>query len=99
MTSPMNLILENHCRNSYERLLLLQPHVHTDGLWRSGSEFFIVCPGAKSLQADDGTPIEDWFLGHAIMGVPIQFVATAPPSATRIPTRSARELAQGRGGG
>lgn len=95
----MDLVTENHCRNSYERLLLGQPQIRTGGMWRTEQGFFIVCPDLKIARAHDGTPIEHWFSGVKIVGAPVKLVEAVPDGATRVAMRTAADLASGRGGG
>jgi hypothetical protein len=63
-----------------------------------GADYFIVCSGVDSATAEDGTPIRTWFEGHAkIMCAPVILVASIPPNAVEVPTRTLAELAIAKG--
>jgi hypothetical protein len=64
-------------RKSYERLLLLQPHLRVSGLWQKDQFFFVVCPNLEDgLLTHDGQPLETWWDESArTLGVPMQLVA------------------------
>jgi hypothetical protein len=88
-----------YARWSYERLLLLQPHIRVAGLWKHDQWFYAVCPDLeKGLAADDGQKLSQWFdnQGRAI-GSPIRLVSRAPDGAVRVRERNAKELAELRG--
>lgn len=94
----MDTVIENHCRNSYERLLLQQPHIRTEGLWKHGDRFFILCPGLSSLQADNGKPLNGWFQSAIkVAGAPVILADAIPDGAVRVLARSVDDLAQARG--
>ena len=83
-------------RWSYERLLLLQPHVGVEGLWKMGKHFFAVCPELDhGLKTEDGQSLDDWFRnsGRAV-GSPIRLVSAPPKNAVRVQERTAVELAE-----
>ena len=85
----------HYARWSYERLLLLQPHVRVTGLWKKGRWFYAVCPDLSSgLMVSDGKSLEQWFEheGRAL-GSPIRLVALPPEDSTPVPERSADEVA------
>lgn len=86
-------------RWSYERLLLMQPHITVQGLWKLGDWFYALCPDLdKELKAKNGQPLQKWFesSGRAA-GSPIHLSATIPQGATRVPERTAEERAMLRG--
>jgi hypothetical protein len=88
-----------YARWSYERLLLLQPHIRVAGLWRHDQWFYAVCPDLEEgLTADDGQQLSKWFnnKGRAASS-PIRLVSRAPDGAVRVRERSAKELAELRG--
>lgn len=81
-------------RWSYGRLLISQPHVRVEGLWRSPERHFVVCPNVDRDRATDGRSLREWFdnSGRAITS-PIHIVAAVPEGAERVEARSAEELA------
>jgi len=84
-----------YARWSYERLLLLQPHIQVTGLWKKDNWFYAVCPGLSAdLKAADGSPLVEWFdrSGRAA-GSPIRLEARQPQGATRVPERTLDEVA------
>ena len=63
-----------YARACYDTLVVMQPHVRTEGLWRVGDDFQIVCPNLETEIADDGRPIADWFEDAMVAGAPVRLM-------------------------
>ena len=76
-------------RKSYERLLLLQPHIRVGGLWQKDHRFFVVCPDLHDgLLTHDGQPLNEWWNDSArVVGAPMELVSAVPEGAVRLPER------------
>jgi hypothetical protein len=85
---------DHYARWSYEQLLLQQPHVGFDGLWRVGFHHYVVCPTADTALTPEGEGLRAWF-HHKCRAVtsPIEIVTTRPEGAERVPERTASERA------
>jgi hypothetical protein len=86
-------------RKSYERLLLLQPHIRVSGLWQKDYRFFVVCPDLQDgLLTHDGQPLNEWWNDSArVLCAPMELVSAVPEGAVRLPERDIDELANLRG--
>ena len=79
---------------SFDRLILLQPQIRTNGLWKLGERFYAVCPDLDlGLFAKDGRPLAEWFDGNRAMASPISLASSIPVGALRIPEHTAAHLA------
>lgn len=84
-----------YARWSYKRLLLMQPHITVQGLWKLGDWFYASCPDLdKGLKAKDDQPLQEWFnsSGRATCSL-IKLSATIPQGATQVPERTVEERA------
>ena len=97
MGKPTGKLDRLYARASYDSLVVLQPHVKTEGLWRAGDRFFIVCPELAEARADEGQSITEWFANNKVAGSPVWLVDTVPSGGTFVPPRTAEELAEGVG--
>ena len=86
-----------YARACYDTLVVMQPHVRTEGLWRVGDDFQIVCPNLETEIADDGRPIADWFEVAMVAGAPVRLASAVPTGGRLVTPRTAEELAQGVG--
>jgi len=78
---------------NYSRLVLENPGVPIDGLYRVGRRCFIVIPGfGPGMRAADGRTLSEWFASEMTLAVPLELVARIPDGATRVPDPSLSEL-------
>ncbi|MDA8153507.1 MAG: hypothetical protein M0003_12525 [Acidithiobacillus sp.] len=85
---------DRYARWSYEQLLLQQPHVAYEGLWRIDWYHFIVCPNLETAKAADGSDLATWFNNNCcVIGARIEMVISCPPGAERVPERTAEDRA------
>jgi len=85
------------CR-SYERFVLLNPHIRTEGLYTDGLHFVIVCPNLEdSSMSSDGRPINKWLEDCRDMCCPISLSTHVPSEWQLVPERSISDLTHGRG--
>ncbi len=85
---------DHYARWSYEQLLLQQPHIAYDGLWRVGWRHFVVCPALATAQTSDGEDLANWFNNNCcVITAPIEIVASCPQGAEQVPERTAEERA------
>lgn len=90
----MSLLDDNdhYARWSYEQLLLQQPHIAFSGLWRLDWRYFVVCPTLETARTVEGKDLAKWFHNNCrVVTAPIVIVASCPPSAERVPERTAAE--------
>lgn len=52
---------EGIARWTYDRFLLLQPHVPVEGLFFDGASFVVVCPTLRTEVTTEGRPLQEWF--------------------------------------
>src|ERR1043166_537576 len=78
--------LEHYARWSYEQLLLQQPHIAFDGMWRLERQHFVVCPEVATAKTASGEDLSPWFHEHCrVLGAPIRLVDAVPPGSKRVP--------------
>jgi len=83
---------DHYARWSYEQLLLQQPHVTFQGLWRVGHMHYIVCPDIDSALTVDGKSLRAWFDGECrVMTAQVHLVPSCPTNAESVPERSASQ--------
>lgn len=80
---------------SYSRLVLENPNVPVDGLYRVGRRGFIVIPGLSSeMRAADGRPLSEWVAAEKIATTPMELVNRIPEGAVRVPDPSLSDLVE-----
>lgn len=85
---------DHYARWSYEQLLLQQPHISFEGLWRLGFLHYIVCPSLDTARTLDGETLRAWFDHKCrVITAPVQLVAACPDGAEKVPERSAEDRA------
>jgi|GEM_PF-3436492 len=85
---------DHYARWSYEQLIVQQPHIRFEGLWRDGFRHYIVCPDVQSAQTLKGESLRAWF-HHKCRAItaPVEIVDTPSPSTERVPERTVSERA------
>jgi len=84
---------DHYARWSYEQLLLQQPHIKFNGLWRIGCNHYIVCEDAEGAQTTDGENLLKWFHNNCVIASPVYLVTSAPAKAERVPDRHSSDRA------
>lgn len=80
---------------SYSRLVLENPNVPIEGLYRVGRRCFIVIPGLSAdMRATDGRPLFEWIAAETTAGVPMELVHRVPEGAVRVPDPSLADLVE-----
>lgn len=70
---------------SYEKFLLYQYQIKSEGLYYSDGSYYIYCPDINELtKSADGTNIHKWFERNKIMTVRISAVSVLPDQAIKI---------------
>lgn len=85
-----------YCRWSYDEFRLREPHVKTDGLWKSGNWYYIKCDDI-SLKPIEETELSlsEYFAGFIkIAGAPVKLTECPPGDAVRISNRSHEDVAK-----
>jgi hypothetical protein len=78
---------------NYSRLVLENPGVPVDGLYRVGRRGFIVIPGfSPDMRATDLRPLFEWFESEKTSTVPMELVDRVPDGAIRVPDPSITDL-------
>lgn len=79
---------------SYNRLRLLQPQAEERGLYKSGDQYLIHCPGlTPATKADDRKPLSDWFADNKQLMAPVTLVPALPPEVRRVRELTPVEMA------
>lgn len=85
---------DHYARWSYEQLLVQQPHIKFDGLWRVGYSHFIICPELDTARTTEGEALFEWFDNKCrTVTAPVEIVTSCPPNAERVPERTALDRA------
>lgn len=80
---------------NYSQLVLENPDIPVDGLYRVGRECFVVIPGFNSeMRASDGKLLSEWFDARKTLGVPIKLIDRIPNGASRVPDPSSEDLVE-----
>jgi hypothetical protein len=80
---------------NYSRLVLENPGVPVDGLYRVGRRCFIVIPGlSPDMRAADGRTLSKWLKSEMTLGAPLDIVDRIPDGAIRVPDPSLSELVE-----
>lgn len=82
---------DHYARWSYEQLLLQQPHIHFNGLWRIGHNHYIVCPDVEVAQTTESENLLHWFQNNRVIASPVNLVSSPPPNAVRVPERGSSD--------
>ena len=83
---------DHYARWSYEQLLLQQPHVKFDGLWRVGYRHYIVCADLEAARTVDGERLAPWFDRKCrTITAAVEIVTEFPEGAARVPERSSED--------
>lgn len=91
------LDFEANARHVYDAFLLSRPEVIVEGLFRRGSQYFIVSPALSSV-GPDGAALKDWIENNFVpFGLPFHLVAQRPDESIELQPRSAREVAESHG--
>lgn len=91
----MGINFSGYAKWSYEQLILRQPRVRIEGLWKKGTRFFIVCPDIQSNPlTKEGLPLTQWFDSIRTIGIPILLVASPPEGGEILPTRTLEDMAE-----
>ncbi|MCK9237728.1 MAG: hypothetical protein M0P46_06480 [Thiopseudomonas sp.] len=79
-----------HARYACEALMLLQPQLEVEGLYRRDQDFVIHCPAlTNNLTTLDGTSLVEWFAESCRpMGSPIRLLAYVPKGYKFVPLRT-----------
>lgn len=83
-----------YARYAYEAMLLQQPHIGFEGLWKVGPMYCILCPAlAQAPVTVDGKPLVEWFDNECRpAGSPVRLVGNVPEGSMRISERTVEEL-------
>lgn len=85
-------------RCSFERFVLLNPHVRVLGLYTDGLNFVIVCPDMDdSSISSDGRPLGEWLEDFKNLGCRITFSKYIPDEWQPVGERTIKDLTDGRG--
>src|SRR5436190_22323395 len=91
------LDFESLARQIFDRFLILRPHVNTEGLFRSGTTYYIVTPATHEPD-ENGKTLKQWFDGELrTAGAPLELTATRPPNAIQLSERTLQEILDGYG--
>src|SRR5450631_4108619 len=84
-------------RKLLDLILVQEPELPIEGLFRLGGCFFIVSPSAR-VQRKDGKTFQQWF-AHEVrpVGTPIELIDARPNEAEMVPALSEREVLAGFG--
>ena len=71
---------------SYEQLLLKQPHLNVDGIYKSGNRYYIKCENLEVLPLDSEyqTMIEAFHNEIRMIACPIELVTELPNESIRL---------------
>lgn len=85
---------DHYARWSYEQLLIRQPHIEFDGLWKKGMQHFILCKEAETAITVDGKELRSWFdYDCRVITADVEIVLECPEGVERVPERSALDRA------
>ncbi|MBT2667309.1 hypothetical protein J7J00_17660 [Bacillus sp. ISL-4] len=82
--------LDNYAKHSYERIRILQPQLEISGVYKRGSEYFIICNSLDVLAFGESerTVVEVFDNEIRVLGCPVHLVTQIPNGAVELDERS-----------